>query len=148
MPRFLAAALTLGALLWVAALVAIPVLNQTGATTGFIYGIGSVICHQRPERSFSIAGHQLAVCARCFGLYASGAVAALLAWAGIGRTPRRSRETLLIAAVPTILTVPIEWLGISPLSNAIRAVAALPLGAAAGWTFVRALRSEQRNAEV
>jgi hypothetical protein len=36
----------------------------------------------------------------------------------------------------------VEWLGFSPLSNVIRAVAALPLGAAAGWTFVRALRSE------
>lgn len=85
------------------------------------------------------------VCARCFGLYASGALAAVVAWIGIGRTSRRSREALILAAVPTALTIPIEWLGFSPLSNAIRATAAVPLGAAAGWTFVRALRAERET---
>jgi hypothetical protein len=49
---------------------------------------------------------------------------------------------LLLAALPTMATIPIEWLHISPLTNAIRATAAVPLGAAVGWTFVRALRAE------
>jgi hypothetical protein len=31
---------------------------------------------------------------------------------------------------------------LSPLTNGIRAAAALPFGAAAGWSFVRALRAE------
>jgi hypothetical protein len=48
----------------------------------------------------------------------------------------------MLAAVPTALTIPVEWLGISSLSNEIRAGAALTLGAAAGWTFIRSLRAE------
>ena len=36
--------------------------------------VSSRICHQRPERSFAIAGIQMPVCARCSGLYVSGAL--------------------------------------------------------------------------
>ena len=39
------------------------------------------VCHQRPERSFHVAGVQLPVCARCTGLYVSGAAGALAALA-------------------------------------------------------------------
>lgn len=45
----------------------------------FIFAAGSVICHQLPERSFFLDGRQLPVCARCTGLYLSGA-AGLAAW--------------------------------------------------------------------
>ncbi len=31
--------------------------------------VGYAICHQIPERSFHIAGHQLPLCARCTGIY-------------------------------------------------------------------------------
>src|SRR5689334_23996230 len=34
-----------------------------------IYHSFKTLCHQLPERSFFIAGHQFAVCARCTGLY-------------------------------------------------------------------------------
>src|SRR5918994_6016912 len=40
----------------------------------FAYAAGSMICHQLPDRSFFIDGRQLPVCARCTGLYISGAV--------------------------------------------------------------------------
>ena len=43
-----------------------------------IYAAGSLICHQRPERSFHLLGAQLPVCARCMGIYAGAAVAACL----------------------------------------------------------------------
>jgi uncharacterized membrane protein len=141
--RFLAIALTVGACLWVAALVA-ATTREGRAFSGIIYGLASTICHQRPERSFVLNGRQFPVCARCTGLYVSGAFAALAAWSGGRRVPRSTRELLLVAAIPTVATIPVEWLGLSPLSNVIRATAALPLGAAAGWTFVRALRSEER----
>lgn len=141
MARFFALALTAGSILWALAIAWAPAHREASASR-VVYGFARVVCHQRPERSLTLSGSPLPVCARCAGLYVSGALAAGLAWLGARRAPRRTRELLLFAAVPTAATIPIEWLGLSPLSNAIRMTAALPLGAAAGWTFVRALRSE------
>ena len=141
MARPIALALTLGALLWTVAMVGAASLPGV-APSAFIYTLGSVICHQRPERSFALDGQSLPVCARCTGLYISGAIGALLAWLGSGRESRRTRDIPIIAAIPTLLTLSLEWTGISRLSNVLRALAAVPLGAAAGWIFVRALRSE------
>jgi hypothetical protein len=41
------------------------------------YLVGSLLCHQRPERSFFLWGSQMPVCARCLGIYAGAALAAL-----------------------------------------------------------------------
>ena len=43
-----------------------------------VYAAGSLICHQRPERSFHLLGAQLPVCARCMGIYVGAAVTACL----------------------------------------------------------------------
>jgi uncharacterized membrane protein len=139
--QLLAVTLTVAAFVWIAALIT-ATLEPGRAWPRIVYGLASTICHQRPERSFLVNGRQFPVCARCAGLYASGAFAAFVAWIGTGRAPRHARWLLVLAAVPTAVTVPVEWLGLSSLSNSVRAAAALPLGAAAGWTFVRALRSE------
>jgi uncharacterized membrane protein len=142
MARFIAVALTIGAVVWTALLV--TATTQHGHASAWIVdGLASAVCHRRPSRSFRMDGRQFPVCARCAGLYLSGAVGALAGWIGRRRDPTRSRQLLFLSAAPTALTIPIEWFGLSPLSNAIRAAAAVPLGAAAGWTFVRALRSEQ-----
>jgi len=140
-PKVLAIALTAGACIWMIVLIA-GTTDRAGAWRGLVYGLASTVCHQRPERSFSLNSRQFPVCGRCAGLYLSGALAAVAAWFGARRSPHDSRKLLLLAAVPTALTIPVEWLGLSPLSNVIRATAAMPLGAAAGWTFVRALRAE------
>ena len=105
-----------------------------------IYSVGGVICHQRPERSFFWDGHQLPVCARCTGLYLSGAVG-LAAWCGV-KVARRWRpitvdtrvalRAIAIAAVPTALSVASGAAGAWDGSNATRAVFAIPLGACAG----------------
>src|SRR5262249_31783801 len=34
-----------------------------------IYAMASMLCHQRPERSFYLWGSQMPVCARCAGIY-------------------------------------------------------------------------------
>ena len=141
MPRLLAVFLTAGSAAWIAALT-LAAAAPDSAFAGLVHHLASTVCHQRPERSFEIDARPLAVCARCFGLYVSGAVAAACAWVGRRAPPRGARELLILSAVPTLATIPVEWLGWSPLSNAIRAAAALPFGAAAGWTFVRALRAE------
>ena len=51
---------------------------------------------------------------------------------------------LIIAALPTALTLALEILGMMRFSNTARAIAALPLGAFAGWLFVRMLRYDSR----
>jgi uncharacterized membrane protein len=147
--RTLAPALTLGALLWSATIVAAPHARRSGyplltAAADSVYQGASHVCHQRSSRSFHAGGIQQPVCARCAGLYLSGAFGALAAWAGRRRpaVPRRTRATLVIAAVPTVLTFGLEFIGLSFPSNATRALAAFPLGAAAGWVFVRSLRAE------
>ncbi len=108
-----------------------------------VYESAGLICHQRAERSFHLAGVQLPVCARCTGLYFSGAAGALAAWIGRRRiSPGHTRAVLIATAIPTALTVAIEVAGLAHPSNVVRALAALPLGAAAGWVFVRLLRAE------
>jgi uncharacterized membrane protein len=113
--------------------------------SAFMYDGAGLICHQRSERSFHIGGVQQPVCARCTGLYWSGAAGAVAAWIGWRRRPRaplRTRAVLMAAAVPTAVTVALEVASLAHPSNVMRALAALPLGAAAGWVFVRSLRAE------
>jgi len=55
-----------------ALIIAAPLLRQAGqdsASADLYYAFG-FICHQISERSFHIHDDKLAVCARCFGVYA------------------------------------------------------------------------------
>jgi uncharacterized membrane protein len=135
--------LTFAASLWIAVLVASPLAiagEALAAPAAVVYAAASRICHQKPERSFALGGVQLPVCARCFGLYVSAACGALLAWRRRGRPRDGARVALALAAVPTASTWGLEVAGVSAFSNAIRAAAALPLGATAGWLAVQMLR--------
>jgi uncharacterized membrane protein len=143
--RLLAVVLTVAAVLWIAAIFLVPARMQTRAPvlSAVIYAAAGLVCHQRPERSFHLGGTQLPVCARCTGLYVSGALGALVAWLGASRVPRRMRGVLIASAMPTIITVALEWANLTAPGNVVRASAALPLGAAGGWVFVRLLRVER-----
>jgi uncharacterized membrane protein len=141
--RRLPLALTLGALLWSGIVVGAPLALQQPALAGAattVYAASARVCHQRPERSFRIAGRQLPVCARCLGVYLAGAAGALLGWTRVSRRQDRARLVLLVAAAPTALTWGAEVAGLAGFSNAARGLAAVPLGGAAGWLFVQMLR--------
>ena len=105
-----------------------------------IYSAGAVICHQIPERSFFWQGHQLPVCARCTGLYGSAAFGMLLwigvkgarRWRPILVNPRLALRLILVAGVPTLVTVATAAVGLWDGSNATRALLAIPVGASAG----------------
>ena len=132
-----------------ALVLAAPLALAHGYTVlpAIVYEAAGLICHQRPERSFHLAGIQLPVCARCFGLYASGAAGALIAClaglSGAGRAPARSAAfAIAVAAIPTALTLIAEWIGLVHPGGLTRAIAAVPLGAMAGWVFVRLLAVE------
>lgn len=101
-----------------------------------VYALGSLVCHQRPERSFHLAGSQLPVCARCAGLYVCGALGVVFAWwRGWPAGSRRWsswRIPLVLAAMPTVATLAVEWWWPAATSNAVRAIAAAPAGVVAG----------------
>src|SRR5262245_18580360 len=105
------------------------------------YAIGAVVCHQRPARSFALWSRQLPVCARCTGIYAGAALAARRASAILTewRTAFRSARTVLIvAALPTFVTLVYEW-SVAVPPNAVRAIAGVPLGAAVALIILAAL---------
>jgi uncharacterized membrane protein len=139
----LAAGLTCAAVTWVALLLTAPVALSRGrlpALTLAVYHAGSLVCHQRPERSFHLDGAQLPVCARCFGLYLAGAFGLSVAWRSRRRFSARAVQTLLaVAALPIVTTVGLEWLQAIETSNVLRMVTGVPLGLAAGAVIVRSL---------
>jgi uncharacterized membrane protein len=141
-------------LLWVAAIVAAPLAVASphpafsrGAV--LVYGVGRMVCHQRPERSFHLYNRQLAVCARCTGLYVSALAGGLLALAigAVTTSPSRARLWLALAAGPTLLTVGLELAGLAYPSNTIRMLSALPLGAVCGWLVIGPLRGAPRPSD-
>jgi uncharacterized membrane protein len=140
--RHAALALAILSVLWLAVILTAPF----GATLPYV--IGKAICHQRPERSFWIAGAPMPVCARCTGLYASAAFGSVLALAAarVSMQPRRPglsrrvRLALAVAAVPTAITLVVEWLHLASPSPLVRAAAAVPIGAAVGWIVTTAVK--------
>jgi uncharacterized membrane protein len=141
----LAVFLTCAALTWVAIVVVTPAAAARGRLPWLsfaAYEIGARICHQRPERSFHIAGIQMPVCARCFGLYAASAAGLASAWFLKRRrtSSNTMRLALLLAAAPIALTVALEWMGIIQTSNVVRMLTGLPPGAVAGFVVVGSLR--------
>lgn len=129
---------------------------RTPQLSAATYLAGSLICHQQPERSFHYAGAQYPVCARCLGLYL-GAVLGVAAWGAFSgmRTCARprarhtldnnaARRMLIVAAVPTAVTVALAWAGVADASNTIRAALAVPLGAAIAATVAAVAAGDLR----
>jgi len=149
-------AMLIGVVGWAAAIPAATYAASRAVPTAFsaglallVYGIGAVVCHQLPERSFVPWGRQLPVCARCPGIY-GGAVA--VAFAAV--LPRRHRTVtrrnayrwrdprwtwLMLALAINAATVILEWMtGVAP-SNGVRAAAGAILGVAAMSAIVTSL---------
>jgi uncharacterized membrane protein len=126
-------AIPLAAAAWLGLLITTPFAPVPLATV--IYGVGSFICHQIPERSFHLGAFQLPVCGRCIGIYAGFAIAA----AGIMLrrdhatqrrvlTSRAARRVFIISALPTAATVGLEWCEVWSGTNIVRALAGAALG--------------------
>src|SRR5262245_44774100 len=110
------------------------------ALSASVYAVGSLVCHQLPDRSFHIGSFQLPVCARCVGIYVGGALGALAVAAQSALYAPRTRTItvvqdarwiLVLGALPTVITVSLESAGWWPTTNMVRAVAGFPLGLAA-----------------
>ena len=106
----------------------------------FLYAAGSVVCHQLPDRSFFLNGRPLPVCARCTGLYLGGMIGFAVwcawkiawGWRPVSISPRAAIRLVIVAGVPTALSIGAAITGLWDSSNATRAVLAMPLGISAG----------------
>lgn len=112
-----------------------PAVHLGPALPVAVYWAGSVLCHQQPDRSPRWFGRQAPVCGRCVGLYFGaplGALTAASAWSR--RLSPNARTVLLVAAVPTALSL---LLGLAARDGEVlgRALAGIPLGAAAAWAL-------------
>lgn len=138
----LARSIVIGALAW-PVLLAVALWTRIGHADAFwpqiVYQSASYLCHQLPARSFFTAGVQWPVCARCTGLYLSAPVGASAAVMGLSH--RRPLDPVtrwtVIASMPTVLTLVLEWSHVTPPSGAARFLAALPLGAMIAYLLVR-----------
>ena len=141
-------ALVAATVTWAGLLVATPLLASrphaspiASALILAVYGIGSLICHQLPERSYHIWTAQMPVCARCAGIYfgaVAGAIAGLFGTGAVGARARRlgPRAILALAATPTLVTLVYEWTTGDMPAHAIRAAAGAPIGGVVAWLLV------------
>lgn len=123
------------ALALVATIVGAPLFQSTGhpAFASPIYKIFSYVCHQIPERSFHLAGHQFAVCSRCTGLYTGFAIAALVypLTRSLTTTDAPRRRWLILAAVPLLADFSLKYFGVWENTHLTRFSTGALLGAVA-----------------
>ena len=93
-----------------------PLAQSSGhpAFAATIYRAFSFVCHQIPERSFHLAGHQFAVCSRCTGLYSGFALAALVypLIRSLRLTDTPPRLWLILSAVPLAIDFALGYFSI------------------------------------
>ena len=139
---------------------ALPADQSAAQVFAFVvYAFGSAICHQRDERSFHLFAEQLPVCARCTGLYAGAAIAAI-ASVGFFRRPESgpgpsgvegapcgaaaagtARVLLAVAAAPMAASLVYEWTTGDVPSNLVRAGTGIVLGGAVAYVILAAIDS-------
>jgi uncharacterized membrane protein len=124
------------ALAGVGLIFAAPLLAAAGHTnlSFVVYRAFAGLCHQLPERSFELAGHPLAVCARCAGVFAGFAAGALLhpLARGFRRMDAPPRFWLALAVLPTTIDFALHVVGLWPNTHWSRALT----GALAGGGLV------------
>ena len=136
-----AAALVAVTAAWAAWLAAAPAVAAADVRPALwaaaaAYRAGALVCHQQDARSLHVAGVRMPVCARCFGLYAGGAMgaAAAAAWLLVRRPATVAlgpmRAFAVAAGMPTLLAWAGEHLAGLTVPGSARAILALPLGAA------------------
>ena len=133
-------------LLWVAAIVVAPLLAPSGLATP-IYTFFSYICHQIPDRSLHIAGHQLGVCSRCFGVY-FGVLAGVIVyplWRRLDETEPLSRVWLFASLIPITVDWSLTVFGVWENTHLSRFVTGLILGFACATFIVPAVVDITRN---
>jgi uncharacterized membrane protein len=113
----------------------VPWLLTQWPEAGFALQRGfALVCHQHPERSFTLFGGSVAVCARCLGIYLGASTGLLV------RISRQAAWRWLVAAATISL---LDWLaelgGIHGNWMAARFVLGLALGATAARLVIASI---------
>lgn len=102
-----------GTLVWLGAVILAPVLRESSLrVSSVLYACFAPVCHQVPERSFALLGRPLAVCARCFGIYA-GFLGGMILYAF-----RRGFETVRLPRLMDFLLLSLS-IGIDAAANVL-----------------------------
>lgn len=95
-----------------------------------------VLCHQKPERCFYAFGHPMAVCSRCFAVYASFLTVGLAFGAWRSLTKRHWEEiplwSLVILILPMALDGVTQLVGLRESTQALRTITGTLVGAGMG----------------
>ena len=135
--------------IWILA-ITLPPLARAGelnTVSNPFYTFFSYICHQIPERSFHILGHQLAVCSRCFGVY-FGLLAGLAVyplWRPIDTAEPLPRFWLFLSLVPISIDWALTMFGVWENTQVSRFITGLILGVACATFIVPAIVEITRN---
>jgi uncharacterized membrane protein len=112
-----------------------PVAAASGhneVAEGIYRGFG-IFCHQRPDRSYFVDGHKLAVCSRCTGLYAGFALTLLIY--PLLRSLRSAafppRRVLFLATLPLVVDFSLTFFGIWENTHTSRLLTGALLGSVA-----------------
>ncbi len=114
------------AFVWCAALLLPPVLLSLGppwaAAAHRLYEFFSPICHQLDDHSLHLFGYKLAVCARCFAIYAAFAAGGLvISFVPLPR-PSNARLVWLAGSLPMLLDVALDSAGLHSSTIATRVI--------------------------
>jgi len=98
-----------------------------------VYHTFSYVCHQLPDRSFHLLGHQFGVCSRCTGIY-TGFALAMLGYPllrSLRNTDAPWRVWLILAAVPLAVDFSLGYFGVWGNTHLTRFVTGALLGSVA-----------------
>jgi len=132
-------------LVWIIGIFAAPLIHVLPEAVGFLFlwkHSYSFVCHQQPDKCYTVAGESLSVCARCLGIYAGSLVGLLIAIV----FPRIKRRVTGVTSILIFLVIMsgdvfLVLLGVYPY-NKIRASVT---GALVGFTLISYIYPEIRK---
>jgi uncharacterized membrane protein len=112
-----------------------PVAAASGHSTlaRGIYGAFAMLCHQMPERSYFVDGHQFAVCARCTGVYGGFTLMLLLypLVSSLENAVTPPRSWLILSTVPLVVDVSVNFFGVWQNTHTSRLLTGALIGSVA-----------------
>ena len=108
----------------------------------------SVACHQMPERSFFLFGHQVAVCQRELGIYAGLFGASLVYHRMSERMRPMPLRLYVLAAAPLAIDGLTQMLGMRESDWLLRVATGLLFGASTVWVFFPRLSETRKEVDI